>query len=132
MSLTVADFEGFNLNATQCYLKSFDARTSGKGEHYFRQGAVDSIPCDTPGTAYSAKVLGSEVYDVNLFWDDGWDAECSCPVGYECKHVYAAAKQLLAEHSSAVVADLSSASRKGFPIPRVIVPLEPAPQPAKE
>lgn len=129
MSLTVAEFEGFNLNAAQRYLKSFDARTRGKGEHYFRQGAVDSIQCETPGTAYSAKVLGSEVYDVNLFWDDGWDSDCSCPVGYECKHTYAAVKQLLAEHSSAVVADLSSTARKGFPIPRVIVPPVPAPKP---
>lgn len=130
MSLTSADFEGFNVNAAQRYLKSFDARTRGKGEHYFRQGTVESVQCETPGHAYSATVLGSQVYQVNLFWDDGWDAECSCPVGYECKHVYAVVKQLLAEHSAAAVAELSSAARKGFPIPRVIVPPVPAPKPA--
>ena len=130
MSLTVEDFEGFNLDAAQRYLKSFDSRTRGKGEQYFRAGAVESVTCEQPGLAYHAAVLGGEVYHVDVFWDDGWDAECSCPVGYECKHVYATVKQLLAEHSQAVVTNLSSATRKGFPIPRVIVPPVPAPKPA--
>jgi hypothetical protein len=130
MSLTSVDFEGFNLKAAQRYLKSFDPRTRNKGENYFRNGAVDAVSCESPGHAYSATVLGSEAYPVSVFWDDGWDAECSCPVGGECKHIYATVKQLLAEHSAAMVANLSAATRRGYPIPSVIVPPAVAPKPA--
>lgn len=128
MTLTSEDFAGFNLNAAQRYLKSFDARTRAKGEHYFRIGAVVEMDCESPGRAYGATVQGSQLYRVLLDYDEGWDAECSCPMEFECKHIYAAVKQLLAEQSAAAVAELSGASRKGFTIPHVIVP--PAPKPA--
>jgi hypothetical protein len=99
--LTLADFEGFDLAAAQRYLASFDPRTRKKGESYFRGGAVESLACNEPGRAYSAWVLGSLKYEVSVYFVDGWDSDCSCPVGYECKHIYAALKQLLAACSSA-------------------------------
>ena len=58
----------------------------------------------------SATVRGSEPYQVTLAFDskEGWVGECSCPMAYFCKHVYAAMKALLAEHSSIRVRELSS------------------------
>ncbi len=125
MALTSDDFDGFKPETIQRYLKSFDSTTRHKGERYFRQGAVVETDCEEPGRAYGATVQGGDLYRVLLDYDDGWDAECSCPMGFECKHVYAAAKQLLAEHSSAVVAALSSATSRNSTIPRVIVPTVP-------
>ena len=131
MLLRIADFEGFKLEATQRYLNTFDSRTRKKGESYFRAEAVQSIECNKPGRNYTVIVLGGDEYFVSLHFDGGWDADCSCPIGHECKHIYAAVKQLLAEYSSAAVADLSATAGKKFPIPRVIVPPVPAPKPAK-
>lgn len=121
MPLTVADFEGFKPEAAQRYLKSFDPRTRQKGESYFRGGAVESLFCDIPGLAYSAKVLGSDEYEVSVSCSGECGGECSCPVGYHCKHVYATVKQLLAEYTSAIVSDLSSTgARKIVPLPQVM------------
>jgi hypothetical protein len=111
MSLTAEDFEGFDLDAAQNYLRFFTATTRKRGESYFRRGAVESLTCKEPGTAYEAQVLGSEAYVVSLFFDDGWEADCSCPVGNECKHIYAALKQLITEQISAEVQQLSSSQR---------------------
>ena len=118
MSLTSADFEGFDLDASQRYLKTFDSRTRKKGESYFRSGAVSDVECEEPGRIYAATVQGSEPYRVLLDYDDGWDAECSCPVGYECKHVYATVKQLLAERAAAAVVELSGTAARVSPSPK--------------
>ena len=115
MSLAIADFEGFQLDAVQRYLSSFDSRTKKKGESYFRSGAIQSVECSEPGRIYTATVLGGELYEVILTYDDGWSSECSCPMEFDCKHTYAALQQLLAEHSSAAVADLSETAGKTFP-----------------
>ena len=112
MSLTIADFEDFDLAAAQRYLSAFAAHTRKKGEGYFRAGAVGSLSCAEPGRAYTAMVRGGDDYEVSFYFDDGWDSDCSCPVGQECKHTYAALKQLLAEYSSAAVADLSATAGK--------------------
>ncbi|MGA2244551.1 MAG: SNF2-related protein, partial [Verrucomicrobiota bacterium] len=96
MPLTIADFEGFDLASAREYLESFDAETTRKGEEYFAVGAVKGLRCLTPGRKYLANVHGNFKYQVQLENDDGWDGECSCPIGYECKHIYAAVKQLLA------------------------------------
>jgi hypothetical protein len=118
MSLTTTDFKGFDLDAAQRYLKSFDARTRKKGESYFRGGAVESLACNEAGRAYSAMVRGGDDYEVSFYFDDGWDSDCSCPVGYECKHTYAALMRLLAEYSSASVDSLSASDGKTFTLPK--------------
>ena len=73
------------------YLGEFDRTTAGRGTHYFKYNAVLQLRCDEPGARYSATVRGSMDYEVTLFYGSGeWDGECTCPVGYECKHIYAA------------------------------------------
>ena len=55
-------------------------------------------------------VQGSQPYKVRLSWyaAEGWDGVCTCPMQFSCKHLYAAMKALLAEHSVAAVRGLSS------------------------
>ncbi len=80
----------------------FDSRTRKRGLHYFKAGAVESLLCVEPGSHYRAGVRGSEEYSVELTRDEetnSWQGDCTCAVGYECKHVYAAFKQLLAEYA---------------------------------
>jgi hypothetical protein len=99
MPLTNTAFEGFDLATARDYLALFDARTRKKGEAYFQRGAVKTLECNIPGQAYLATVQGSLLYEVEISYDDlenFWEAECSCPIGMECKHIYATMKQLVA------------------------------------
>ncbi|MEK7684512.1 MAG: DEAD/DEAH box helicase [Verrucomicrobiota bacterium] len=92
------------------FIGSFDANTRRKGEAYFREGRVTSLRPEAGGTAFLAAVQGSQLYEVDLFLDpiEGWTGSCSCPLEFDCKHVYAAMKSLLAEHSVASVRGLSA------------------------
>ena len=77
--------------AIKRYLDEFDRTTAERGANYFKCNAVLQLRCDEPGARYSATVRGSMDYEVTLFYGSGeWDGECTCPVGYECKHAYAA------------------------------------------
>ena len=84
-------------------MNSFDLRTKKKGEQYFRQGAVKSLGCEAAGANFSATVSGGEMYQVLLSHNDKWESRCSCPMESDCKHAYAAFKQLLIEHTNAAV-----------------------------
>lgn len=67
-----------------------------KGEAYHEEDAVFELHETTPRTAYRARVRGTDDYEVDLFFHEGkWDAECTCPVGFECKHAVAAMLALL-------------------------------------
>jgi hypothetical protein len=62
-----------------------------RGTDYFHRQAVQLLVCETPGRLYRAQVRGSRLYEVTLeYADGGWDAECTCPVHLDCKHVVAA------------------------------------------
>ena len=129
MPLSAGDFEGFDLVGADSYLRSFDSRTRRKGEDYFRAGAVESLECDDPGRAYTARVMGSKLYVVTFRYDDDiWDSDCSCPVGCECKHTYAALKKLLVEFAfTAFPAPRSKAgAARAAAISRTAAPPEPA------
>ncbi len=74
----------------QLFLGRFDSVTASRGRTYFRQGAVRKVQCFEPGEAYGGEVEGGDLYVVDLWYEEGrWDGECSCPVGYGCKHMYA-------------------------------------------
>ncbi|HEX5220644.1 MAG TPA: DEAD/DEAH box helicase [Verrucomicrobiae bacterium] len=130
MALASEEFDGFDVEAAQRFLRSFDKAARNKGENYHRRGAVMEVDCEESGVAYGATVQGSELYRVLLDYEAGWSGDCSCPVGFGCKHIYAAMKQLLAEYSAAKVVNLSGAARQPFQIPRVIVPPVPGPKQA--
>ncbi|WP_022675817.1 DEAD/DEAH box helicase [Novosphingobium sp. B-7] len=75
------------------------AQTPGmvrSGQDYARQGRVADIEIDADLGMVSAAVRGSgrNVYIATLFWteaDLGLDSECTCPVGFGCKHAVALA-----------------------------------------
>src|SRR5579885_3097604 len=119
MALTAADFEGFDLADARQFLRGCDSRTRKKGEGYYLRGAVKSLICDEPGVSYMAAVQGTREYTVHIFYDNVWDASCTCPLGCDCKHAYAAFKQLLAEQSAAAGAGGLAAAKNGASKPPV-------------
>ena len=77
----------------QAFLESFPSAIRRRGKHYYQNGTVTELACLEPDRQYSAVVCGSAEYEVGFDYDPethSWSAECTCPVGYECKHAYAA------------------------------------------
>lgn len=101
-----ADFPG--LAQANAFLRAMNPNAQARGEKYFRQGRVAGIEMEE-ANCFIANVEGSESYFVSLEFDPrgGWFGDCSCPIGADCKHVYAAMKALLAENSAAKVQQLS-------------------------
>ncbi len=84
-----------------------DRTTRKRGEDYFRDGRVVNLWCITPGVEYGAEVRGGEHYQVSLYYDDGhWFADCTCPVGQDCKHGMAAIFALLQRTGTGQARDL--------------------------
>ncbi|HWX18373.1 MAG TPA: DEAD/DEAH box helicase [Candidatus Binatia bacterium] len=106
-------FELLDPQAAQDFLKRFPLAARRKGEACFRGGRVRSLVPEKPGRSYSAQVLDGQEYGVRLDFDqgEGWDAECSCPQGFNCEHAFAAMSALLAEHNTAAVRGLSAGLR---------------------
>ena len=119
MPLTVADFEGFELEDARIYLETFHSGPRRKGEAHYHRGAVQVLTCEEPGYAYSATVLGDQIYQVSLYHEDVWESDCTCDKEYDCKHAYAAMKQLLGEYSILTANGMRVASGKMPPVPQV-------------
>ena len=82
------------------FVHSLSRVTQRRGESYFKSGAVRSLKCVEKGVHYRAKVQGSQLYTVDLQFDDGvWIVDCSCPVGEDCKHGVAAMLELLSNRA---------------------------------
>jgi len=78
------------INGIGRYLKSIPHNTSKRGRNYFLRGAVLELE-PVEGDLYTAVVRGTEDYEVRLdFTDSELFAECSCPIGNDCKHIVAA------------------------------------------
>ena len=82
---------------TELLEENFDDRTQERGRAYWRQGRVQSLEWAKPGRdgpTLLSRVEGSSGYydqTIGVDFDRGIiDGECSCPVGYNCKHVVAA------------------------------------------
>ena len=85
-----------------------------RGEEYFSVGAVGRLRATDD--KISARVEGTEIYQVELRDDDGDLAyDCTCPRaadGYFCKHCVAAGLAWLAENSAAPKPGAASGKRK--------------------
>src|SRR5437588_10975508 len=103
-------FELLDPRNAQAFLKSFESEARRKGEAHFLQGRVHELTAEEPGMAYSAVVKDGRPYEVYLQYDpiEGWSGDCSCPQEFDCEHVFAAMRALLAEHSTAAVRSLSA------------------------
>jgi hypothetical protein len=84
-----------------------------RGEEYFAAGAVGRLCAQE--NKVSAKVEGTETYQVELWDEDGaLAADCTCPRsgdGYFCKHCVAVGLAWLSDHASASL-PADSAGRK--------------------
>src|SRR6266542_5708758 len=89
------------LEDIQRFLELLPARTRQRGNGYFARGDVRALQCVKPDRLYTAVVRGGEDYQVGLeFADHAWAAECSCPVGMNCKHIVAAMMELRKQSSA--------------------------------
>src|SRR5947209_3811481 len=78
------------------YIASLGLPIKQRGEKYFRDQAVMWIEGEPPHVR--ANVMGSDVYSVDLIYSADrceWLGTCDCPMGGDCKHVYAAAREWL-------------------------------------
>src|SRR2546427_7884437 len=103
-------FELLDPGNARSFLKSFEAQARRKGEAAFRTGRVHDLVAEQPGMADSAVVKDGEGNEVNLHYApvEGWSGEFSCPEEFDCEHVFAAMRALLAEHSTGAVRNLSA------------------------
>jgi superfamily II DNA or RNA helicase len=97
-----------------------------KGERYWREGRVAALAVENGGTLIKARVRGSgpKPYTQTIeLADDGPHLQisglCSCPVGFDCKHVAAALFAALARGSG-------GANRTGW-LPQLPLPRPPQP-----
>ena len=83
------------LEAIERFLGFVSPKTLKRGCGYFTSGSVLDLSCVEPDHLYAAVVRGGEDYEVGLEFNDGdWAAECSCPMGMDCKHIVAAMLEL--------------------------------------
>lgn len=77
------------------YLNLLPIKTLQGGYGYRARGAVQSLEC-LDENLYSAVVRGGQDYEIELEFDDGkWLADCTCPIGVDCKHIAATFLELL-------------------------------------
>ncbi|MBN2505993.1 MAG: DEAD/DEAH box helicase [Verrucomicrobia bacterium] len=110
-------FELSHFQEAEDFLAGFDRATRMRGEAYVRERRVEAITCIEPGARYVATVRGTQVYETLLLYDeaDGWSGECTCPMEFDCKHVYAALKTLLAAPAAAAVGNPGARSSRSRP-----------------
>lgn len=96
--------------AAQAYLRAFPEATRRKGEACVAEGAVRDWKCNEPGRGFTSTVEDTFQYHVSLYSMEGvgWNGDCTCPQAHDCRHLYAAMRELLAEHSAALTRNLSS------------------------
>ncbi len=86
------------IDALREYLDSLDRGARERGLRYFAKAKVAEIESYKRGVGFRANVVGTKLYRVKLRFSEGaWDGECSCPVGFDCKHCCAAALQAIAD-----------------------------------
>jgi superfamily II DNA or RNA helicase len=90
------------LDALRDWLDSFDGGARQRGRNYYQTGAVGKVWSDADHLV-KAEVRGGDAYAVTLFHTRGaWASRCTCPVGIDCKHVYATGLAWLATVESGV------------------------------
>ena len=117
------------------WLNTFAISTRAKGRDYYSRGHVGTIDLAHEGslTTASVPVRGGDFYECTLTHQRGagWAGACTCPVAFECKHLYAAGSallvQLTAETSLAFAEPAAPAASSAAP--RSYSPRTPAPPP---
>ena len=85
------------MRAAERFLELVPVQTRERGRYYHATGHVLKVTCLKPDQAYTAIVRGNHDYAVRLtFSEQTWTSDCSCPMGYDCKHTVAAMLELKA------------------------------------
>ena len=75
------------------WLEEFTSTDQARGRAYHAEGRVRALNIARDGDriTVSTAVRGTRSYACHLSHEplDGWAGDCSCPLGYECKHLYA-------------------------------------------
>ncbi len=97
--------------------RNFDARDNGRGKAYQAEGRVEDVIVKGGGRIVEARVRGNAQAPYRVWIEilkNGprtiIEAECTCPVGYKCKHAAAALYEALAE-------EIRAQERKRHPLP---------------
>lgn len=108
-----------NPRAAAEFLGRVSHNVRGKGEEYYEKHAVFDLQELTPRTHYLAKVHGTDDYEVELYFQEGkWESECTCPVGFQCKHAVASMMALLTGVSPGVAAGRATPTTSGETKPK--------------
>lgn len=76
--------------ALRATLDDFDPGARQRGREYYQSGAVLKVWSEADHHV-KAEVEGGARYYLTLFYTRGeWSTRCTCPVGADCKHAYAA------------------------------------------
>ena len=82
------------MSAISTLKRWFSSSAWQRGERYFESGSVLDLTYDDDGGLWVAEVLGSNYDSYEVLIRSPLDAvskaECTCPVGYACKHIVAA------------------------------------------
>jgi hypothetical protein len=77
-------------NTLRAILTSLPHESRARAAPYIRETRVRQISLDVTNSTLRAVVVGTATYDVFLrFSDNKYASQCSCPVGRDCKHVFA-------------------------------------------
>jgi superfamily II DNA or RNA helicase len=79
------------MNALRSRLDDFPPASRQRGRDAFQQGAVRRVWCDADHYFKSEVSEDEAVHTVTAFYTRGdWSTRCTCTVGVDCKHAYAA------------------------------------------
>ena len=120
--LATAELSDFQLSDVEATVGS---RSFERGRAYARRGRVAEVEWDPEAATLTGSVVGQGgVYDTRAFFVGGHEGalelesgECSCPVGYNCKHV--AALVIAAVDAGALARRLRDASHVAAPPERL-------------
>jgi hypothetical protein len=104
-------FELLDPSNAQAYLRTFGPEVRRKGQACLAAGCLQGLAAEIPNKSFIAQVhQDGNICEVGVHYDeaDGWVGNCSCDQQAKCLHISAVLQALMAEHSSAVVRNLSA------------------------
>ncbi|MFC4599874.1 SWIM zinc finger family protein [Cohnella hongkongensis] len=97
--------------------KHFGEVTISRGFQYFKRGKVVKLTLPSERTV-KAVVEGSELYHLSLNLDSLSSSRCDCPVGYSCKHMFAAILRYADLYNRSIHTLVNAKSLAGAQAPR--------------
>lgn len=97
--------------------KHFGEVTISRGFQYFKRGRVVKLTLPSERTV-KAVVEGGDLYHVSIHLDSFSSSRCDCPVGYSCKHMFAAVLRYADLHHRSIHTLINAKSVTGSAAPK--------------